>query len=146
MIPSDLTKPTGRTLNILSKFNRTISHQRKGRRWGFPGVVLASMIAVSASLAETLPTGVVGWGPWVSGPAVVPAGLTNVVQVSASVSHCAALRADGTVTVWGSNPWGPLEPPFALTNAIAIATGSYNTMAILADKSIVRWGSGAMAP
>ncbi len=46
----------------------------------------------------------VGWGYDAFGQmSNAPAGLDDVVAVSAGVMHSVALRADGTVAVWGSN-------------------------------------------
>ena len=46
---------------------------------------------------------VVAWGWNDFGQATVPAGLVDVVQVSAAYAHTVALKRDGTVVAWGSD-------------------------------------------
>ncbi len=67
----------------------------------------------------------------------VPAGLTNVVSVSASREYCLALRADGGITAWGAYP----ALPGGLTNVTAVAAGEYHALALKSDGTIVSWGA-----
>ncbi|MEZ5436528.1 MAG: hypothetical protein R3E67_08540 [Pseudomonadales bacterium] len=45
---------------------------------------------------------VIGWGDNADGKVAPPAGLADVVAVSAGVDHSLALQGDGTVVSWGS--------------------------------------------
>ena len=78
--------------------------------------------------------------------------LTNVIAISAGVSHTVALRADGTVWAWGSNSSGQLgdntitarHTPVQvqnLTNVIAISAGGSHTVALRADGTVWAWGN-----
>ncbi len=82
------------------------------------------------------------------GQSIVPAGLSNVVQIAAGVDHSLALKSDGTVAAWGSarlflNSWDPLGQsmvPVGLNNVVAIAGGSFHSLALKADGTVVVWG------
>jgi alpha-tubulin suppressor-like RCC1 family protein len=78
-------------------------------------------------------------------------GLTNVVSISAGVSHALALRSDGTVYSWGDNSHGELgfsgssQPaPVEVTSlplpAKAINAGYYTSAVILGDGTVRDWG------
>ena len=54
------------------------------------------------NLALTAEGTVVGWGDAFQGEGI-PAGLSNVIAVSARTAHSLALKRDGTVVDWG---WG----------------------------------------
>jgi|CZKV01.1.fsa_nt_gi alpha-tubulin suppressor-like RCC1 family protein len=118
-----------------------------------------------------LPAGqVVGWGSNGSGEAVgVPASdlysvgtvaigghdLTDVVAISAGLSHSLALKSNGTVVGWGNNMSGRAvgtesESPFrtnglveiggqVLSNVVAIAACQYS-LALKRDGRISVWG------
>lgn len=82
------------------------------------------------------------------GQSMVPAGLSDVVQIAAGVDHSLALRSDGTVMAWGSarlwiNAWDPLDQsmvPAGLSNVVAVAGGSFHSLALKADGTVVVWG------
>ena len=89
-----------------------------GWSWGYtdygeatPPSGLSNVVDIAAgdgfSLGATGADGtVVSWGYTTN----VPAGLSNVVAVSAA-SHSLALRADGTVVGWGNNYYGQTNIP-----------------------------------
>jgi alpha-tubulin suppressor-like RCC1 family protein len=76
----------------------------------------------------------------------VPAGLTNVIGVSAGSGFTLALMGDGTVTNWGSSHSlpGTGTPPTGLTNVEAIAAGSGHGVALRYDGTVVAWGDNSV--
>jgi alpha-tubulin suppressor-like RCC1 family protein len=63
-----------------------------------------------------------------------PAGLTNVIAITAESSKSVAVKADGSVVAWGIIYDGDENPP-ALTNAIAIK----GTVILKSDGTVVSW-------
>jgi alpha-tubulin suppressor-like RCC1 family protein len=106
---------------------------------------LSGVTAVSAGYWDGLALKsngtVVSWGRHGGG---VPAGLSNVVAISASPErdyfHALALKSDGTVVGWGRNDYGESTPPPGLSNVIAVAAGGYHSLALKADGTVVAWG------
>ncbi len=105
--------------------------------------------AVSAgaqhSLAVKQDGTVVAWGRNISGEANVPAGLSNVVAVSAGgrsgSGFSVALRRNGTLIAWGDNSSGQTNVPPGLSNVIAISAGRDHCLALIKDGTVVGWGS-----
>lgn len=89
-------------------------------------------------------TSVVVWGEQsINRP--VPDGITNAVQVTTGVRHCAALRSDGTVITWGVFDFTApdeivIPQPIDLSNVVAIASGKNHVLALKSDGTVVRWG------
>jgi alpha-tubulin suppressor-like RCC1 family protein len=108
-------------------------------------------IAIAAggehSLAVKMDGTVVAWGRNVSGEAKVPAGLRNVVAVSAggrsSTGFSVALRRDGTAVAWGDNSNAQTSIPPGLTNVIAISAGMDHCLALKNNGTVIGWGSNA---
>jgi hypothetical protein len=82
-----------------------------------------------------------GWGANDLLQSDVPAGLTDVVAVSAGVSHSLALRSDGTVVAWGSEATGAVIVPAGLSSVIAIAAGSNYSLALQSAGTVQVWGA-----
>jgi fibro-slime domain-containing protein len=69
----------------------------------------------------------------------VPASLTNpaavatnpAVAVAAGVSHCLALRRDGSVVAWGDGPTDKITLPAGLTNVAAVGAGNAHSLLLL---------------
>src|SRR6266478_5885584 len=64
---------------------------------------------------------IAGWGYSAVDQLDFPAGLTNIVAVSAGRYHILALRNDHTVVAWGNNTQGQISVPPGLTNVAAVA-------------------------
>ncbi len=107
----------------------------------WPGPGLSNVIAVAGgsdfSLALRADGTVYGWGTGTS--TNVPAGLNNVVAISAS-GHALAVRADGMVVAWGSNNFGQTNVPPGLSNVIMVAAGDTHSAALRRDGTVVVWG------
>ena len=88
---------------------------------------------------------VAGWGV---GVGTMPAGLTNVIDVSAgcaaNVSHSLGLRADGSVVAWGANFYGQTNVPADVSDAVAVAAGGHHSLALLRDGSVRAWGNNGL--
>ncbi len=80
---------------------------------------------------------VVTWG---SGAWSIPAGLTNVVKVSARDEHFLALTADGRVRAWGNGTDEMNYVPSSATGVVAIATGGHQHLALRGNGTVVAWG------
>ena len=81
---------------------------------------------------------VVSWGG-----CNVPAGLSDVADISAGMSFSAALTKDGKVIAWGDNSRGECNLPASLNeagNVGDIQCGSYHTLALKADGTVLAWG------
>ncbi len=104
-------------------------------------LLLATCIALNLK-AGAGQRSVVVWGSEATGPRAVPPDLTEVIQVSTGVRHCAALKSDGTVITWGTFDAGDVEvpQPANLTKVIAIASGKNHVLALKSDGTVVRWG------
>jgi hypothetical protein len=88
----------------------------------------------------TLSGEVVAWGANNDGQISVPAGLTDVVAISAAYRSSAALRRDGTVVVWGSNPNGQLTPPPTVVDIVSISMGPGHCLALKSNGTVIGWG------
>lgn len=123
--------------------------------WGGPTgattlpVRLGGVIAIAAgsgangniyTLALRSNGAVVGWGHAADPQIAIPAGLDDVVAISAGSYHALALKADGTVVGWGQNSHGEATPPAGLTGVVGIAAGQGSSFAIKSDGTLVRWG------
>lgn len=99
------------------------------------GLLGPMLLAVSPAASQ--PTAVLGWGWNNNAQARPPAGLTNVIDVSAGTAQSLALRDNGTVVSWGVQ-YGPVPP--GLTNVMAIASGKRHDLALLSNGTVVAWG------
>jgi len=85
----------------------------------------------------------VAWGSNTSGQTNVPAGVTNVIAISAGVEHNVVLKRDGTVQTWGGDEYGQLDRPAGLSNVVAVSCGGWHTLALKNNGTVVAWGAGA---
>lgn len=85
---------------------------------------------------------VVAWGSNEHGEGTVPAGLNDVMAVSAGYEYSLALRKDGTVAAWGNDKFDDVASAAGLTDIAAIAAGAPN-LALKQDGTIVAWGYAA---
>jgi autotransporter-associated beta strand protein len=86
---------------------------------------------------------VTSWGNNTYGETNVPAGLTNVVQLSTRGLHNLALKKDGSVVAWGWNSYGQATVPGAAMGAVQVAAGVSFSSALKADGSVVVWGDNS---
>ena len=105
------------------------------------GEALTDIVAVSAGMSHSLALRkngtVVGWGGNKYGETTIPAGLSNVVSVSAA-NISMALKKDGTVVSWGA--YDPTSIPPSLSNVVAIADGGVCGLALNGDGRVIGWG------
>ncbi len=83
---------------------------------------------------------VVAWGWDFYGQAEVPAGLSNVIAVSAGDLFSMALKDDGTVVAWGDNSVGETTIPTGLAHVVAVSAGDEHALALHSDGTVVAWG------
>ena len=112
-----------------------LPHQRDVRAFRF-FLRLQAFSLLAAATAGGQTTTVIGWGWNNNGQATPPAGLTNVVAVSAGAGQSLALRADGTVVGWGFQP----NVPAGLSGIAAIACGHRHSLALRSNGTVVAWG------
>jgi alpha-tubulin suppressor-like RCC1 family protein len=84
---------------------------------------------------------VVCWGWNFYNQCNTPAGLGDVVQVTATAYASFALKSDGTIVSWGGNNFGERNIPGGLSNVIKISGGWYHMMALKSDGTVVCWGN-----
>ncbi|MGJ5814897.1 InlB B-repeat-containing protein [Paludibaculum fermentans] len=84
--------------------------------------------------------GIVAWGDNTYSQGSFPAGLTNLVDVSAGARHSLALRGDGTAVAWGDNSKLQTKVPSGLLNVVSIASGAYHNLALNNSGGVVAWG------
>ena len=99
-------------------------------------------VAVSSNATLTTPRSqIVPWGSNSNGQTNTPAGLGNVLAISAGGNDSMALKSDGTVKVWGNNSYGQTSVPAGLSNVVAISCGSfYDCLALKSDGTVIGWG------
>lgn len=79
-----------------------------------------------------------GGGDWLT----PPAGLANVVAITAGGGFCAALKADGTVVTWANALGQPvMQHPPGLNNITAISGGLTHMLALKSDGTVLAWGN-----
>jgi len=89
------------------------------------------------------------WGNNSRGQTTTPAGLDDVVQVSAGEHHTLALRRDGRVMAWGGGDYGQAVVPPDLPEAAGIAAGWLHSLVLKCDGTLAGWGynsSGQATP
>jgi hypothetical protein len=70
----------------------------------------------------------------------VPAGMSNVVAVSAGYQHGLALASNGVVTGFGDDSFGEIDIPIGLSNVVDVAAGGNYSIALKSDGTIAGWG------
>jgi len=92
---------------------------------------------IAMTWAVVAPAQLVVWG---SEDGTRPSNLGDVIQISMSYHHAAALKADGTVVCWGDNNWGQCNVPPDLKDVVQISAGWSDTLALKKDGTVVAWG------
>lgn len=73
-----------------------------------------------------------------NGQEVVPAGLSGVTHIDASITHVAAVKSDGTVVAWGGSDGAVV--PGGLSDVASVAVGENVTVALKSDGTMVEFG------
>lgn len=149
--PTNLTQATAVSLSLGS--GAALNRDGTVTAWGSPEIseVPSALRAKAISMAPATGYAVRTDGTlatWGAAPSVEPptTGLTDLVDVSAALTHVVALKADGTVIMWGLAIPGVLDiPDFGGQKVTQIDTGNFNSGVVLADGSIKVWGGGAAA-
>lgn len=111
------------------------------------GAGLSNISPASLSFIGTNAS-VMSWGWNEYGQGTIPAGLDDVVSLSAGAAHSLALRADGTIVGWGAgrtnspttgSEYGQLLMPPGLM-AKAISAGYLHSLALRTDGTVAAWG------
>ncbi len=103
------------------------------------GAMLGGLLAGGRTQTTGPGGGVVTWGTNFDVQMDVPAGLNDVVAVSAGQSHSLGLKSDGSVVAWGSHVYGQTDVPPGLGGVRAIATGGFYNLALKSDGTVVEW-------
>jgi hypothetical protein len=110
--------------------------------WAVP-TGLSNIVDIAAGFSQALVLKsdgtVFGWGYRGPDYVDVPAGLTNVVAITAGQA-LVALRVDGTLAAWGYDAYNDQAIPSGLSNVVAISGGNYHTLALKSDGTVVAWG------
>jgi alpha-tubulin suppressor-like RCC1 family protein len=100
----------------------------------FLGAVTSSVAVLNVTPAPDL----VAWGWNDYGQTNVPAGLNDVVQISAGAEHNLALLRNGTVVAWGAG--AQTNVPTGLADVVAVAAGASHSLALKRDGTVAAWG------
>ena len=93
---------------------------------------LAAALLIPASTAFAAGGSIVGWGDDQNGVLDMPAGLTDVVQISTDQSFALALHADGTVTGWGVNAFSDEDLRQQRMSRVKVPTGLSDVVQVVA--------------
>jgi alpha-tubulin suppressor-like RCC1 family protein len=103
-------------------------------------VIVANAAGSAASTVAALEiVPVVAWGWDDYAQTNVPAGASNVVQISAGAVHNLALSQDGRVIAWGSGE--PTNVPPGLPQIVSVAAGGTHSLALSGDGRVFCWGT-----
>jgi alpha-tubulin suppressor-like RCC1 family protein len=80
------------------------------------------------------------WGDNGEGQTDVPAGLTDVTQVSAAGYYTCARSSNGTIACWGYDLFGQVTVPAGLTDVAQVSAGLFHACARRNDDTVVCWG------
>ena len=81
---------------------------------------------------------VVAWG----NPTNVPAGLVNLLAISAGSGYTLAVTSGGSLADWGNDPG---IPPSGLSNLVSVAASYTHSLALNRDGTIALWGDPGRA-
>lgn len=70
----------------------------------------------------------------------IPEGLDNIVDIAATGNTCAAVDADGKITIWGNLAYGLDEIPEMSSKPIELYGGINHYTALLENGEVISWG------
>jgi alpha-tubulin suppressor-like RCC1 family protein len=106
---------------------------------GYQVIVINAAGSATSSLAALALVPVVAWGWDADGQTDVPAGASNVVQISAGAMHNLALLQDGSVIAWGSGE--ATNVPAGLPEIVSVAAGGTFSLALSSNGMVFCWGT-----
>jgi alpha-tubulin suppressor-like RCC1 family protein len=131
---TSITGATAATLDLADVTAANVGNYRVEVSNAFETVISSSAALVRAT------TLVAAWGNNSEGQTNVPAGVDNVVAITAEIYASLALKSDGMVAAWGDNSYGETNVPVGLSNVMAIAGGGYFGLALQSNGMVVGWG------
>lgn len=157
-----LTSPGIIVTNIATRGDHSLALRNDGTiiAWGdaaFTPTSAGNLMAVAAGGDSFSPQSNFGLGLTTNGTVLAwngpgfygqtpPAGLSNVVAISAGARHSLALKNDGTIVGWGDNSRLQLNFPFGLTNVVAISAGEFYSLALKNNGTAVASGNSHPVP
>ncbi|MBX3093630.1 MAG: hypothetical protein KF680_03690 [Cryobacterium sp.] len=123
----------------------------RGARWAIVATgVIALATATPGAAAFAAGGGIIAWGDDNRSVMSVPAGLSDIVQLSTDQLFALALHADGTITGWGESAFNdadlqaarmsPVVVPTGLGGVVQVATGTGLAVALRENGQVVAWG------
>ncbi len=104
-------------------------------------LALAGWVVLLAVVVSGAVTGrIVAWGDNSYLQTNIPAGLDNVIAISAGQYHSLALKSNGTVVAWGQSGAGSGSEPAGLSNMVAISAGYSHNLVLKRGGTVLAWG------
>lgn len=106
--------------------------------WISGALLLGASVEDGKSTSSNGPVWVEAWGYNNGGQIPVPAGLNDVIGISAGSGYGVALRRDGSITAWGGGDASRNVPTGSTFTAVSAGSGI--SLALKDDGTVVSWG------